>query len=189
MKYLRHIVAFLLMLMISLTSCAKKAYGPTIASYPNSNDLLSDKVFKHARTEMDTIIGIESIAPIPGKKILATGRKMTVDDKTIIKGSCWNWVNEVFNRSGVSESKKIVFKGKKAGPYVDINLIQPGDWLYYINYSYRMVEHSGIFVYWKDFNKKLGVILSYGGRNRNEPARYLTYDLKSVYYITRAIEK
>jgi hypothetical protein len=189
MIYSRHILAFSLMLMISLSSCAKKAYSGAIGTYPESKDLFKNKVFKNARTAMDTIIGIESIAPVPGKKILATGRKMAIDDKTIIKGSCWNWVNEVFNRSGFSENKKIVYKGKKAGPFVDINLIQPGDWLYYINYSYRMVEHSGIFVYWKDFNNKIGVVLSYSGRNRKEPARYLTYDLKSVYYITRAFEK
>jgi hypothetical protein len=177
------------MILISLSSCAKKAYGNVLESYPGINKHEINKVLKNARNEMDTIIGMENFAPVPGKKILATGRKMALDDKTIISGSCWNWVNEVFNRSGFGSSKQIVYKSKKSGPYVDIDKIQPGDWLYYINYSYHMIEHSGIFVYWKDFDKKLGVILSYSGRNRKEPARYLTYNLKSVYYITRAIEK
>jgi len=186
--HLKLVFGFSIALVISLSSCSKKVYADATIN-PRYNDLKSLKVLKNAHTEMDTIIGMESIAPVPGKKILATGRKMALDNKTIIKGSCWNWVNEVFNRSGFEKSKQIIFKSKKSGPYVDQNLIQPGDWLYYINYSYHMVEHSGIFVYWKDFDKKLGVILSYGGRNRKEPGRYLTYDLKSVYYITRAVDK
>ena len=151
--------------------------------------MFENRIFAKAKTEMDTIIGVEKTYPAPGKQILETGRKMALDDKTIIKGSCWNWVNEVYNRSGFGTSKKIMFKSKKSGPFADISQIMPGDWLYYINYSYKMVEHSGIFVYWKDFDKKIGVILSYSGRSRKEPGRYLSYDLKSIYYITRAVEK
>jgi hypothetical protein len=138
--------------------------------------------------EKDTIVGMELQMPKPGRTILETGRYMALEEKTIVKGSCWTWVNEVFNRSGFAKSKEIVFKSKKTGPYADLNLIEPGDWLYYINYSYRGTEHSGIFVYWKDFENKKAVVLSYGGRNRKEPGRYLIYDLKSVYYITRAAD-
>jgi hypothetical protein len=188
-KYFQLSLAFYLMLTISLSSCSKKVYGSVLSGNPEYDELLDNKIFSKANSELDTIIGIEKVSPEPGKLILETGRKMALKEKTIIKGSCWNWVNEVFDRSGFGTSKKIVYNSKKSGPYVDISQIKPGDWLYYINYSYNKIEHSGIFVYWKDYKKKLGVILSYSGRNRSEPARYLTYDLKSIYYITRAVEK
>jgi hypothetical protein len=151
--------------------------------------IIENKRFKNAKNEMDTIIGVENLSEPPAKKILSTGRSMALDEKTIITGSCWNWVNEVYKRAGFSQDKKVVFKSEKSGPFADVNQIMPGDWLYYINHSYHGIEHSGIFIYWKDFEHKIGVILSYPGRNRKEPGRYLAYDLKSVYYITRAFEK
>ena len=137
----------------------------------------------------DPIITAEKNADVAGKAILEVGRKMALKEKTIVKGSCWDYINEVFKRAGYGTNKKVVYKSKKKGPYVNISKIKPGDWLYYINHSYNGVEHSGIFVYWKDYNKKIGVTLSYGGENRKEPGRYREYDLKSVYYITRAVIK
>jgi hypothetical protein len=181
-------VFFSICFIFSLSSCARSTFKAVGAGNPDYKSLMDNKNFKKANSEMDTIIGIESVLPSPSKQILATGRKMALDDKTIIKGSCWDWINEVFNRAGYGTNKKVIYKSKKNGPYVDINLIKPGDWLYYVNYSYHGIEHSGIFIYWKDFEKKIGVILSYGGRNRNETGRYLSYNLKSVYYITRAVE-
>ncbi len=134
----------------------------------------------------ELIVKAEKKALSAGKKILAQGRKMVFKYKTIIKGSCWNYVNEVYNRSGYPNSKRqIIFKSKKRGPYVNLNKIQAGDWLYYINHSYNGVEHSGIFVYWVDYRRKIGMILSYAGGGRKEVGRYLSYDLKNVYYITR----
>jgi hypothetical protein len=161
---------------------------PTRTKEANANPISSFKGYTFPK-EMDTIISMKKVPMTPGKKILATGRKMTLNDKSIVVGSCWTWVNEVFNRSGFGKNKQIIFKSKYAGPYADLSLIKPGDWLYYINYSYHAVQHSGIFVYWKDFDKRLAVVLSYRGRGRHEPGNYYTYDLKHVYYITRAVDK
>ena len=111
---------------------------------------------------------------------------MALDEKVIIKGSCWNWVNECFKRAGYEKDKYVAYKSKKSGPFVDIDKIRPGDWVYYINHSYNGIEHSGIFVYWIDIKKKTAMILSYGGESRKAPGRYLPYDLSNVYYITRA---
>ncbi len=136
-------------------------------------------------TSPDPLLQAEYHASAPGKAILEIGRKMVFDEKVIVRGSCWDYINEVYKRAGYGSDKTIIFKSVKSGPYADIGEIQPGDWLYYINYSYYGVEHSGIFVYWKDYDNKIGVTLSYGGEKRNEPGRYREYDLKSVYYITR----
>ncbi len=142
------------------------------------------ELIKPKNTE-DPIILAEMDAADAGKKVLEIGRGMALDEKTIVKGSCWDYINEVYRRAGYQTEKTVVFKSPKSGPYADVSIIKPGDWIYYVNYSYNMVEHSGIFVYWEDFDNKIGVTLSYGGEHRNEPGRYRSYDLKSVYYITR----
>lgn len=135
------------------------------------------------------IMEAESKADFAGRKILETGRKMALVDKTIVKGSCWDYIHTVYTKAGYWNSKKVIFKSVKTGPYADVSMIKPGDWIYHVNYSYHNVGHSGIFVYWKDYKNKIGVTLSYGGEKRNEPGRYKTYDLKSVYYIARPVSK
>ncbi|MBL7996243.1 DUF2914 domain-containing protein, partial [bacterium] len=54
------------------------------------------------------------------------------------------------------------------------------------NHSYNNIEHSAIFIEWIDIENKIALMLSYGGESRREPARYIPYDLSSVYGITRA---
>ncbi len=166
-------IILILLSMLIVSSCSRKVIK--VVEDKTTND-------KHGS---DPILNAEKDASNAGKAVLAVGRKMVFKEKAIIKGSCWDYINEVYKRAGYGTDKKIVFKSKKSGPYVDISKIQPGDWLYYVNHSYGGVEHSGIFVYWKDYKKKIGVTLSYGGESRNEPGRYREYDLRSVYYITR----
>lgn len=131
----------------------------------------------------------EAKADASGRLVLATGRVMTVERREIVRGSCWDYANEVYNRAGYPNSRKsraTVFKGtKKRGPYANANLIKPGDWLYYINHSYNGVEHSAIFVKWTNYKQRIGLMLSYGGERRNQPARYREYDLSNVYQIIR----
>ncbi len=118
-------------------------------------------------------------------RVLEIGKQMALITRTIVLGSCWDFVNEVFQRAGVSASKRTVFKSKKAGPYADSRLVQPGDWIYHVNHNSDNVEHSAIFVCWKDFEKRQAVTLSYAGRNRSVPARYGIYDLRSIYAVFR----
>lgn len=121
-----------------------------------------------------------------GRDILVTGRTM-IAEKEIIKGSCWDFTNAVFNKAQYPAKKRLtIFKSKMKGPFVDEKLIQSGDWLYYINHSYKKVDHSGIFVGWVNFEKKIGLIASYVGGNKKTPARYQHYDLSNVYHIIRA---
>ena len=137
------------------------------------------------------ILKAEKNATKAGRNILAEGRKMALVDKVILPGSCWNWINTVYKNAGHPNNgkRKTVFKSKKSGPYVKSSQIEPGDWLYYINHSYNNVEHSGIFVHWVDYKKKIGMILSYGGESRKQPGRYKPYDLTHVYNIIRAVSE
>ena len=118
------------------------------------------------------------------REVISTARKMALNERTIIKGGCWDYLNAVFNRAGVS--RDTIHKGTYGqGPYASSNEIEVGDWLYYINHGYNGVEHSGLFVGWVDERAKQALILSYAGENRREPARYRVYDLSNVYQIMR----
>lgn len=121
-----------------------------------------------------------------GSKILAVAQKMAIIDKDIVRGSCWDFVNEVYKRAGTASNKKVVYRSKKGGPYANPSMVKPGDWIYHVNYEYKNVEHSAIFVCWKDFEKRIAITLSYAGMNRNQPAKYGTYSLKGIYSIFRS---
>jgi len=121
----------------------------------------------------------------PGNKILAIGKQVALVDKTVIKGSCWTFVNEIYRRAGSADDKTVVFRSKKAGPYANAEMVKPGDWIYHINHSYNNVEHSAIFVCWKDFANRIAITLSYAGMNRNIPGKYGSYKLNNIYSIFR----
>jgi hypothetical protein len=163
------------------TSSETTTSTETTADNSNTNTDTSDE------TESDPILKAEKEATPHGRKILKTGREMTLNDREIIPGGCWDYANEVYNRAGYpSNQREVIFRGdKNNGPYADVSLIEPGDWLYYVNHSYGGIEHSAIFVYWINYEDKIGLMLSYGGERRQEPARYLSYDLSDVYYIIR----
>jgi len=124
----------------------------------------------------------------PGEKVLKTGFIMTQVNKKVVKGSCWDFVNQVYRSANIAELKETVFHSKKSGPYAPSTLVQPGDWIYHINHQYKSIEHSAIFVCWKDFEKKIAITLSYAGMNRSIPGKYGEYNLESIYSIFRPID-
>lgn len=149
----------------------------------------SKKVSYKIKDLPQKLLEAEKKASAEGRKILKTGRKMTLEDKKVVRGSCWDFANAVYNQAGFPNKKnkrRIVFKGKKKkGPYAKQKLIKPGDFLYYINHSYHGVEHSAIFVSWLSYEDKTALMLSYAGQNKKVPARYKAYDLSNVYHIIR----
>ena len=125
---------------------------------------------------------------LPGpRKILAEARHRTVDQHLIWPGACWDYLDAAWNAAGYPASRRrIIFRSSKRGPYADLRLLEPGDWLYLINRGYGGIEHSGMFIAWKDQRAKSAWLLAYAGEQRREPARYLAYDLAQVYEVTRA---
>lgn len=131
------------------------------------------------------LISAEEKATPEAKTILTTGRIM-VEKSKVVKGSCWDYANAVYNKSGFPADQRITpLKSKYNGPYADLSTIQPGDWLYFINYSFKESDHSGIFVEWTDYEKQRAVVLSYVGGRKKKPGSYRIYDLRHVYYIIR----
>lgn len=105
----------------------------------------------------------EEQASPEGKVILTTSRSM-IAERLIVVGSCWDYINAVYNRAQYPADKRVsALKSKILGPFADVSIIQPGDWLYFINHSYSEVDHSGIFVEWINIDKKSAVMMSYKG--------------------------
>jgi len=126
----------------------------------------------------------ETQSSMAAREVISTARTMALNERAIIQGGCWDYLDAVFKRAGVT--RDTVHKGVyRQGPYAASHEIQAGDWLYYINHGYNGVEHSGLFVGWVDESARQALMLSYAGENRREPARYKVYDLSNVYQIMR----
>ncbi len=169
-----------LILVLVTQSCATLKKSKT-------EDTVSDLDSQGKIRDLEKILrSAEEKASPEGKTILSTGRTM-VEKNKIVRGSCWDYANAVYNNSGFKANQRITpLKSKIKGPYADLSSIQPGDWLYFINYSFKEIDHSGIFVEWTDVEKKRAILLSYVGGRKKKPGSYKIYDLKHVYYIIRA---
>lgn len=174
---MRLILYFLLMTTLSVQAAPQEF----------DNFSVTDEAYIEQVYDLEALLNqAEDRASHEGRFILQTSRTM-IQNQEIILGSCWDYINAVYDRAGYPQKKrKTIYKSKQAGPYTDISAIEPGDWLYFINHSYNNVEHSAIFIEWIDINAKLALTVAYSGGNKTVPGRYKTYDLSSVYNIMRA---
>ncbi len=138
-------------------------------------------------TYQSFILDAERKASVPARKVMQTVRLM-VENSVVIRGACWDYLDAAFTRAGYPRGRRtIIHKGSKnSGPYAPEAKIRAGDWLYYINHAYHNIEHSGMFIGWINEKRRQGLIMSYAGEGRAEPARYKIYDLSHVYHIMRA---
>jgi len=133
---------------------------------------------------------MDKVAHSEGLKVLEKGYQIAYVKKEIISGSCWDFVNAVYNRTGKEYQKTTIYSSQKSEKkYADKKLLKPGDWIYHINYDYSGVEHSAIFVCWKDFEQGKAVTLSYAGQKRKQAGRFGVYNLNGVYSIFRLKKK
>lgn len=121
-----------------------------------------------------------------GLNVVLKGIEMVADTKKLVRGSCWKYINTVYNSAEFPSGKRTtIYSARKGSRLKNMDLIQPGDWIYHINHSFHNVEHSAIFICWKDYNKKIGITLSHVGQNKSRTGQFGAYDLKSVYNIIR----
>jgi hypothetical protein len=124
-----------------------------------------------------------------GLRIIKEGYQMAVISRTVVRGSCWDFINRVYSNAGYQQAnRETIYKGNKGSKYPTPELLHPGDWVYHVNYSYHNVGHSAIFICWKDYDKRMAVTLSYVGQNRSAPGKYGVYDLSGIYNVMRAKE-
>jgi hypothetical protein len=119
------------------------------------------------------------------RRVLETSRAM-IEREEVVRGTCFTWVNAVFRRAGGRFTTE--FRGDRRGRYAPLDLLQPGDWIHFINQRYGNVTHSAIFIAWMDRANGVALTVSYPGERRIEPGRYRDYDLSRVYRIDRMRE-
>ena len=175
----------LLCCAVILSACGTTSSNST---QPVVRQTVGETVFiKRENNYSDLILQAEANSTGKVRDILRETRQMALVEQTIIKGGCWDYLDAAWTRAGVPrQNRQTIFKSIKSGPYANTNQLQAGDWLYYVNYDYNNVEHSGMFIAWVDEKQTLGIILSYAGEARQQPARYRTYNLSGVYHIMRA---
>ncbi len=138
------------------------------------------------RYEKDIKTTINNLNNPTQKRLLKTALEFVKRGK-IIRGSCWNYINAIYNKNKISKNQRVVvFKSKKRGPFARKNLFKSGDWIYHINHSYHNIEHSGMFIKWVDKRNFKALMLSYAGEKRANPARFKVYNIDSTYNILRA---
>lgn len=159
--------------MTGLVSCASAAKSKKLNNIENYEEVLD-------LAEADATVG--------GRKILEVSRSM-ISNQEIFVGGCWNYINAVYDRAGFSSNlRDTIYKSKFQGPYASSDIIQGGDWLYFVNHTYNESEHSAIFVAWLDEDKKEALMVNYVGGNKKKPGTYKRFILDQVYNVLRAKE-
>lgn len=125
-------------------------------------------------------IAITNATPGP-RRVLETARNM-IRERTILRGSCWDWVYAVYTAAR-GETQR-VFGSRITGPFADVSVIQPGDWVY-LNHVDGGGTHSAIFVGWRDDAHRYALMVSYAGMRSDTPGRFGEYDLSAVYRVMR----
>jgi hypothetical protein len=121
-----------------------------------------------------------------GKKILMASQSMVANEDIII-GSCWDYINTVYNRAGFSTKQRetIYSSNKNRGPYLDLQQLVAGDWIYYVNHNYNNIEHSAIFVGWANKKMNEALMVSYVGERHKKPAEFKRYIINQIYNVIR----
>jgi len=121
-----------------------------------------------------------------GQRVLLAGQKIAFVEKRIIKGGCWDFVNAVYTEAGfVQKQRRVVFQGKRQGPYAKADVLRPGDWIMHVNLEAGRVEHSGIFVKWADRARRVALALDYAGNSRPTPGRLSRHEYSQVFTVLR----
>ncbi len=159
--------------------------------------LLVDEVELRASVPRLGSLSREAIASIaernaagstPGAKVVAAALAL-VKNGTVVKGGCWDWVNRAYDDAGYPAKKRqTVFQSRLEGPYANLALVRPGDWISFRNLTYGEIGHSAIFVDWIDFERHSAITLEYAGENREIPGRYREYDIFKCYIVLRPAE-
>lgn len=126
----------------------------------------------------------------PGRHVIATARGMMARNE-VVNGSCYRYLSEVFARAGHDHwrQRQGVFSGNRNGPYADLDLIRPGDWLYIVNHPERtpVGTHSVLFVGWEDRASGYARVIEHSGWGSASAGNERGYDVSRTYRIIRPV--
>ncbi len=119
-----------------------------------------------------------------GRKVVQAGKEL-LKMRKIVVGTSLDYVRTIYWRAGYPSSKRrVLFNSNRGGPYSN-RALRSGDWVCFVNHSYKKRGHCALFVNWVNASKRLANTISYAGENRRVPARWKHYDLSHVYQIVR----
>ena len=180
------VLAFVLMYSVSAQAAYDMTQSPTqLFVLPTMQQSIQQVSYSNLADEhLPLVLAAEELALPAAQRVLKQARWMSLEQRAIVSGGCWDYLNAVFNAANVK--RDVLFKGDiHQGPYAAADQLRAGDWIYYINHGYHDIEHSGMFIGWVDEASRQALILSYAGERRQEPARYKVYDVSHVYQIMR----
>ncbi|HBQ11171.1 MAG TPA: hypothetical protein DEF51_08335 [Myxococcales bacterium] len=126
----------------------------------------------------------------PGRHVVAVARAM-IARREAFNVSCYRYLTEVFERAGHGgwRTRSVVYQGDRDGPYADLGLIRPGDWLYIVNHPNRtpVGTHSVLFVGWEDRARGYARVIEHPGWGAARPGQERGYDVSRTYRITRPV--
>jgi hypothetical protein len=168
------VLAGVLIMALYITGCASMSGG----SRMYNGDTRS------TRGQSRTVTGA------PGQKIVKTAERIALEEKRAVVGSCWDFINAVYNEAGYPENKRVaIFKGSRNGPYANPGELKAGDWVMHINLEFNGVEHSSIFIRWVDRGRKIAKVMDYAGQNKNQPGSYGEHTYSKIFCILRPKEE
>jgi hypothetical protein len=128
------------------------------------------------------------LSPDPGQNVIMVARRMMAQDD-VIEGSCYRYLSEVFARAGNEgwRNRSTVFHAERNGPYANLDLIRPGDWLYIVNHpeSTPVGTHSVLFVSWIDRSRGHAQVIEHSGWGSPSAGQERGYDVSRTYGILR----
>jgi len=119
----------------------------------------------------------------PGARRVLDAARAMIAGGVVVRGSCYTWLRAVYARA--TGRHQVVYAGSPRPRFARFELLRPGDWVFFINHSYRNNTHSAIFVGWSDARAHVALMASYVGGNRTAPGRFSTYALTNVYQVVR----
>ncbi|MBX3273814.1 MAG: hypothetical protein KF729_26355 [Sandaracinaceae bacterium] len=126
----------------------------------------------------------------PGYHVILTARRMIAQNQ-VVQGSCYRYLSEVFARAGHEgwRNRRTVYGGRASGPYADLGLIRPGDWLYIVNHPDRtpVGTHSVLFVGWEDRASGYARVIEHSGWGAPSAGQERSYDVSRTYRIIRPV--
>lgn len=128
------------------------------------------------------------LASDPGRNVILVARSMMSRNETV-RGSCYRYVSAVFERAGHDgwRTRTIVQSSPREGPYANLDLIRPGDWLYIVNHPERtpVGTHSVIFVGWENRAEGYAHVIEHPGGGADMAGQERGYDVSRTYRIVR----
>ena len=125
----------------------------------------------------------------PGRHVILTARGMMSRGETV-RGSCYAYLSEVFDRAGHEgwRTRTVVHQAGASGPYANLDIIRPGDWLYIVNNpdSTPMGTHSVLFLGWEDRANGYARTISHAGWAAGaSTGREGSHDVNRTYRVIR----